>query len=225
MWYKKLNKWSLYFKSLSLVRTFNYHVFINVNDYSSIDDILQKASDIIFISEYIENSQRCQFDTDFFIICYEKTLIFVQQTEIKQFLNIFTKNNKTTIYFQSNEIRNKIERMSNLRINNCKQTNFNKEELKSFTREFSIQIKNMNSTEKTKIIKFISVITENISSYLLTKAYNKSNEYDRVVHYDEYFEEIKEKILKYKLYTNEVKENENVGEENYDDDDEAEEDD
>lgn len=33
------------------------------------------------------------------------------------------------------------------------------------------------------------------------------------------------KILKYKLYTNEVKENENVGEENYDDDDEAEEDD
>lgn len=105
-----------------VIHTFKYHLFIIENHFSNSDSkddkILNKTSNIIFISEYIKNKNKCQLDSDFFIICLEKALIFVQQNEIKRFSHFFTNNRKSTIYFQTEDIRSKIEQSLNRRFQN-----------------------------------------------------------------------------------------------------------
>lgn len=184
-----LSKMSTQIKNENLYKVlepFTYHLIIDENNdiYSNIDKISNRTSNIIFISEYIEDDIKYQLGSNFFIICIEKALIFVQQTEIKRFCHFFTTNQKSTIYFQTEKVRSKIEHLLNFKIQNSKEKHFTKEELKKFTREFSLH----KSAEKTQIINFFTIVIENISSYLLSKAYNKAINYDRIANNIEYEE-------------------------------------
>lgn len=115
-----------------LKKRVNQRLNINENRDTIIQMFEMLTSNIVFISEYIENDTKYQLDSVFFIICLKRTLIFIQQNEIKHFYRFFTNNQKATIYFQSEKVRSKIEQLLNLQFQNSKEKHFSP---KKFSRQ------------------------------------------------------------------------------------------
>ena len=177
-------------------KNFIFHLFINENKdqtyFSRIKKITKNIQQCkycdIYISEYLEKDKNYNLIYDFFIICFENTLIFLEQSKISMFIEFFSQNQKSTIHVKEENTKAKIEEKIDLPLKFSKindNNNFH-EEVTSLVNSFKIITKIKKFNTKKQLNNLLKIIIETISIYLIQKSHDKIIKYDRIANYENY---------------------------------------
>lgn len=95
------------------LQKFSFDIFMD--DKKDFKHLLEKNNDshIIIIDKYIDCESANNYDDDFYIICFEYSLIIIQSKIISYFLPFFNKNKDSTTYCYNEEIKDELQQITN----------------------------------------------------------------------------------------------------------------
>ncbi|KAK8871697.1 hypothetical protein M9Y10_007437 [Tritrichomonas musculus] len=163
----------------------------NKSIQTSIQNFQRKNKfNIIVIDEYINSQNKCDI-SDFFIVCFDYTILLIHSTDFSLFLSLFELNSESVIYCTSENVKRKIEQSGNQEIH----FRFSEDNdhllieklAPSFLTKFELDFSNINP-ETIKNIKFTwDFIRKSVSFYMISIGFLNSK-YDRTIHFFDYGE-------------------------------------
>ena len=166
-----------------VVQNFSFEIF--TKDKNDISHLLQKTENtkFIIIDKYIEKDCKYEFGEDFYIVCFDYSLIMIQSTIISLFLQFLSQNENITIYCYSNQIKDDIEILfQNIKLNFSEDNDFFNQ-----TPKFIKKISFKHYPQSDKIKNFCTIIEKSLFGFLLMKSYFNSK-IDRSIQYDQLFQ-------------------------------------
>ncbi|KAK8838101.1 hypothetical protein M9Y10_036053 [Tritrichomonas musculus] len=154
-------------KLYAVIQNFSFDIFLDVE--KDFKYLLEKNNDshIIIIDKYIDNESENKYGEDFYIICFEYSLIIIRSEIISYFLPFFNKNKDSTIYCYSEKIKDELQQLTKDNIFQFSTSKFFTQ-ISDFLSEFDI-------FERTKEVNdFWDTIRRSIVGFLLMKSYNNS---------------------------------------------------
>ncbi|KAK8888425.1 hypothetical protein M9Y10_039495 [Tritrichomonas musculus] len=143
---------------------------------------------IVVIGDHINSQNECNIP-NFFIVCFDYTLLLIPSTDFSLLFSFFEINPESTIYCTSGNVKKKIEQSGNQRIH----FHFSEENdrllieklTSSFLTKYELDFSNVTS-EAIKTIKFAwNLISKSVSFFMIKIGFLNSK-YDRNIHFDDY---------------------------------------
>lgn len=156
------------------VRRISIHVFTkdNITQIPSFFQQISKSK-IIICDEYVEEISECNFDFDFFLLCFDNRLLIIQQSEFQPLFGFFSQVQSSSLFLFSEFTRLKLEQIKFPVKISDKNENIFYTEIQSFSKSFLLKF-NKKCDNQKQILNFWNTIKEVISAYLIKKAYINS---------------------------------------------------
>ncbi|KAK8890606.1 hypothetical protein M9Y10_035386 [Tritrichomonas musculus] len=171
-----------------IIQKFKF-LLISEEYQTSIQNLRRKNKySIIVIGEYINSQNECNIP-NFFIVCFDNTLLLIPSTDFSLLFSLFEINPESIICCTSGNVKKKIEQSGNQKIH----FQFSEENDRllieklttSFLTKFELDFSNVTS-EAIKTIKFTwNIISKSVSFFMIKIGFLNSK-FDRNIHFDDY---------------------------------------